>query len=60
MIVNIRNNKPTVSKCVDQVPGLFVSLDSVKISRFPGDPDWVGISGEFPDPSEFDPGFLDD
>jgi len=58
--MNVRNDKPTVGERIDNVSSLFVNLDPVKVSRFSGNSDPAGISGELPYPPEFDLKFVDD
>ena len=60
MVVNIRDNKSTIRECVDHVSGLFVDLDSVKVSRFSGEINSAGISRELSYPSELNPEFVED
>jgi hypothetical protein len=60
VVANIRYNKPAVGECVDHVSGLFVDLDFVEVSHFPGDLNPVGISRELSHPSEFNLDFMGD
>jgi hypothetical protein len=60
VIIDIRNDKSAVGECVDHVSSLFVNFDSVKVPRFFGDINSVGISRELSYPTEFDVEFMDD
>ena len=60
VIIDIRNNKPTIGECVDHVSSLFVNFDSVKVPCFFGDPNTVGISGEPSHPAKISVELMDD
>lgn len=58
--MNIRNHEPTAEERVDHISSLLVNFNLVEIPGFSGSPDLVGVSREFPDPSEFCLEFMDD
>jgi hypothetical protein len=60
VVVDIRYDKSAVGERVDHVSSLFVNLDSVEVSHFPGDLNPVGISRELSHPSELDLDFMGD
>ena len=59
MVMDIRNNESVATEHVDHVSSFFVNLGSIGVPRFSWYLDYVGISGEFPNPPEFNPEFAD-
>ena len=58
--MDIRNNKSAVEECVDHVSSLFVNHNSVEVPIHFRYFDRVGITGEFPNPTELNLEFADD